>query len=196
MRKWIDGWHTSLKISASFLAMILIGFIFLILPISQAPGSEATLFDHFFHTVSLVTVTGLVIHPVVQTYSLFGQFVSLILMQVGGLGIMTIVASAVSFMGRKMSLKNKLVVQASINREDATDFRSFMRLILRYVLIFESLGFILLSFRFVPEFGWGRGLFTALYLAVSGFTNGGFDTLGAVSLAAYVHDPLVNVVIF
>ena len=195
LRKWIDGWHTSLKISASFLAMILIGFIFLILPISQAPGSEATVFDHFFHAVSLVTVTGLVIHPVAQTYSLFGQIISLILMQVGGLGIMTIVASAVSFMGRKMSLKNKLVVQASINREDATDFRSFMRLILRYVLIFESLGFILLSFRFVPEFGWGRGLFTALYLAVSGFTNGGFDTLGAVSLAAYVHDPLVNVVI-
>ncbi len=195
MRKWIDGWHTSLKISASFLAMIVVGFIFLILPISHASGSEATLFDHFFHTVSLVTVTGLIIHPVAHTYSLFGQIVSLILMQVGGLGIMTIVASAISFMGKKMSLRDKLVVQASINREDATDFRSFMRLILRYVLIFEGIGFVLLSFRFVPEFGWGRGLFTALYLAVSGFTNGGFDTLGAVSLAAYVHDPLVNVVI-
>ena len=195
MRKWIDGWHTSLKISASFLAMIVVGFIFLILPISQASGSEATLFDHFFHTVSLVTVTGLIIHPVAHTYSLFGQIVSLVLMQVGGLGIMTIVASAISFMGKKMSLRDKLVVQASINREDATDFRSFMRLILRYVLIFEGIGFVLLSFRFVPEFGWGRGLFTALYLAVSGFTNGGFDTLGAVSLSAYVHDPLVNSVI-
>ena len=195
MRKWIDGWHTSLKISASFLAMIVVGFIFLILPISHASGSEATLFDHFFHTVSLVTVTGLIIHPVAHTYSLFGQIVSLILMQVGGLGIMTIVASAISFMGKKMSLRDKLVVQASINREDATDFRSFMRLILRYVLIFEGIGFVLLSFRFVPEFGWGRGLFTALYLAVSGFTNGGFDTLGAVSLSAYVHDPLVNSVI-
>ena len=195
MRKWIDGWHTSLKISVSFLAMIVVGFIFLILPISHASGSEATLFDHFFHTVSLVTVTGLIIHPVAHTYSLFGQIVSLILMQVGGLGIMTIVASAISFMGKKMSLRDKLVVQASINREDATDFRSFMRLILRYVLIFEGIGFVLLSFRFVPEFGWGRGLFTALYLAVSGFTNGGFDTLGAVSLSAYVHDPLVNSVI-
>ena len=195
LRKWIDGWHTSLKISASFLAMIVVGFIFLILPISQASGSEATLFDHFFHTVSLVTVTGLIIHPVAHTYSLFGQIVSLVLMQVGGLGIMTIVASAISFMGKKMSLRDKLVVQASINREDATDFRSFMRLILRYVLIFEGIGFVLLSFRFVPEFGWGKGLFTALYLAVSGFTNGGFDTLGAVSLAAYVHDPLVNIVI-
>lgn len=163
----MDRWVAYIfKNQCYFLAMILIGFLFLILPISQAPGSEATVFDHFFHAVSLVTVTGLIIHPVVQTYSLFGQIVSLILMQVGGLGIMTIVASAVSFMGRKMSLKNKLVVQASINREDATDFRSFMRLILRYVLIFESLGFILLSFRFVPEFGWGRGLFTALYLAI------------------------------
>ena len=130
--------------------MIVVGFIFLILPISHASGSEATLFDHFFHTVSLVTVTGLIIHPVAHTYSLFGQIVSLILMQVGGLGIMTIVASAISFMGKKMSLRDKLVVQASINREDATDFRSFMRLILRYVLIFEGIGFVLLSFRFVP----------------------------------------------
>lgn len=195
MRKWIDGWHTSLKISVSFLAMILVGFVFLILPISQASGSEATLFDHFFHAVSLVTVTGLIIHPVAHTYSLFGQIVSLVLMQVGGLGIMTIVASAISFMGRKMNLRDKLLVQASINREDATDFRSFMRLILRYVLIFEGIGFVLLAFRFVPDFGWGKGLFTALYLAVSGFTNGGFDTLGAVSLAVYVHDPLVNSVI-
>lgn len=195
LRNWMDGWHTSLKISVSFLVMILIGFIFLILPFSQAPGSEATLFDHFFHAVSLVTVTGLVIHPVAHTYSLFGQIVSLILMQVGGLGLMTIVASAIAFMGKKMNLRDKMVVQASINREDATDFRSFMRLILRYVFVFEGIGFILLSFRFVPDFGWGKGLFTALYLAVSGFTNGGFDTLGAVSLTAYVHDPLVNIVI-
>lgn len=194
MRKWIDGWHTSLKISVSFLIMIFIGFIFLILPISQAPGAEATLFNHFFHAVSLVTVTGLVIHPIAHTYSLFGQIVSLILMQVGGLGLMTIVASIAIFIGKKMSLRDKLMVQASINREDLTDFRAFMRLIFKYVFIFEGIGFILLSFRFVPDYGWGRGLFTALYLSVSGFTNGGFDTLGAVSLAAYVHDPLVNLV--
>lgn len=194
LRNWIDGWHTSLKISVSFLLMIIIGFIFLILPVSQAPGSEATLFDHFFHAVSLVTVTGLVIHPIAHTYSLFGQIVSLVLMQIGGLGIMTIVASAIAFMGKKMNLRNRMLVQASINREDATDFRSFMRLIFRYVLVFESLGFILLSFRFVPQMGWEKGLFTALYMAVSAFTNGGFDTLGAVSLATYVHDPLVNIV--
>lgn len=107
MREWMDSWHTSLKISASFFMMIVIGFFFLILPISQAPGSEATSFDHFFHAVSLVTVTGLVIHPVAQTYSLFGQVVSLVLMQVGGLGLMTIIARPASVYGLMLPFKMK-----------------------------------------------------------------------------------------
>lgn len=195
MRKWFSKWNTSQKIVASFVLVIFIGFFLLALPISQAPGSEATYFDHFFHSVSLVTVTGLLIHPIAHTYSFFGQVITLILMQIGGLGLMTIVASIVTVFGRKMGLRDRMAVQEGINRQDATDLRSFLRSILRYVFIFEGIGFFLLSFRFVPEFGWGKGLFTALYLAVSGFTNAGFDILGSNSLTSYVHDPLVNIVI-
>ncbi|MDE1548506.1 TrkH family potassium uptake protein [Jeotgalibaca caeni] len=195
MWKWFNKWNPSQKIVASFAVVIVIGFVFLSLPISQAPGSEATYFDHFFHSVSLVSVTGLVIHPVSTTYSTFGQVVTLFLMQVGGLGLMTLVASIVTAFGRKMALRNRLAVLEGINRDDSTDFRTFLKNIIRYVVVIEGVGFFLLSFRFVPDYGWGKGLFTALYLSVSGFTNGGFDNLGTNSLTAYVHDPLVNMVL-
>lgn len=195
MWKWFNRWHTSQKITASFIFVILIGFVLLALPISQAPGSEATFFDHFFHSVSLVSVTGLVTTPIAYTYSLFGQIITLILMQIGGLGLMTIVATIATFFGRRMGLRDRLAVQEGINREDATDLKAFLINILRYVLTIEGIGFALLSFRFVPLYGWGKGLFTALYLSISSFTNGGFDNLGTDSLTAFVHDPLVNMVL-
>lgn len=195
MLKWFNRWHTSQKIAASFALVILIGFVFLSLPISQAAGSQASYFDHFFHSVSLVSVTGLLIHPISQTYSLFGQIITLILMQIGGLGLMTLVASIVSVFGKKMGLRDRLAVQEGLNREDATNLPSFLKSILRYVWRIELVGFILLSFRFVPDFGWGRGLFNALYIAISGFTNAGFVNWGDTSLADYVHDPLVNLVL-
>ena len=195
MRNWNPKWGISQKIVASFIVLIIIGSLLLSLPLSQLAGSNATFFDHFFHSASLVTVTGLVDTPLAYTYSFFGLVICLILMQIGGLGIMTIVASVVTAFGRRMSLTERLTVQESLNREDATDFKSFLLTILRYVLVIESLGFFFLSFRFVPEFGWGKGLFTSLFLSVSGFTNGGFDTLGDQSLIAYVHDPLVNLVL-
>lgn len=195
MRNWFSRWTISQKIVASFILLIVIGSVLLWLPISQAFGSQATYFDHFFHSASLVTVTGLVDTPIAQTYSFFGQIICLILMQIGGLGLMTIVASVVTAFGKRMSLSERLAVQEGLNREDATDFRSFLSTILRYVFVIEGIGFFVLSFRFIPEFGWVKGLFTALFLAISGFTNAGFDTLGSNSLAAYVHDPLVNLVI-
>src|SRR5699024_3713545 len=95
VRDWISRWGISQKIVASFIILIMIGTFLLSLPISQHLGSQATYFDHFFHAASLVTVTGLVDTPIAHTYSFFGQVICLILMQIGGLGIMTIVASVV-----------------------------------------------------------------------------------------------------
>ena len=195
MRDWISRWGISQKIVASFIVLIIIGTFLLSLPVSQHLGSQSTYFDHFFHAASLVTVTGLVDTPIAHTYSFFGQVICLILMQIGGLGIMTIVASVVTAFGRKMSLSERLAVQEGLNREDATDFRSFLITILKYVFVIEAVGFFILSFRFVADFGWAEGLFTALFLSISGFTNAGFDTLGSNSLVSYVHDPLVNLVI-
>ena len=189
------NWNNSKKIASSFVVVIFIGSLLLALPISQTATSQAGYLQHLFHAVSMVCVTGLVITPIVETYSLFGQIVSMCLMQIGGLGLMTLVASAVITFGKRMRLRERLAVQAGLNVEDASDLKSFFITIIKYTLVIQSIGFFFLSFRFVPEFGWGKGLFTSLFLAISGFNNAGFDNLGATSLVSYVHDPLVNFVI-
>ena len=94
-----------------------------------------------------MTVTGLVDTPIAQTYSFFGQIICLILMEIGGFGVMTIVASVVTAFGKRMSLSERLAVQEGLNREDTTDFRSFLSTILRYVFVIEGIGF--LSFLFI-----------------------------------------------
>lgn len=147
MRNWFLHWTISQKIVASFILLIVTDSVLLWLPISQAFGSQATYFDHFFHSASLVTVTGLVDTPIAQPYSFFGQIICLILMEIGGLGVMTIVASVVTAFGKRMSLSERLAVQEGLNREDTTDFRSFLSTILRYVFVIEGIGF--LSFLFI-----------------------------------------------
>lgn len=189
------NWNNSKKIASSFIVVILIGSILLSLPISQLATSEAGYFQHLFHAVSMVCVTGLVITPMYETYSVLGQTISMVLMQIGGLGLMTLVASALITFGKRMRLRERLAVQAGLNMEDATDLKSFFLTIIKYTFFIQMTGFSLLSFRFVPEFGWGKGLFTSLFLAISGFNNAGFDNVGASSLIPYVHDPLVNIVI-
>lgn len=195
MGKRFYGWNTSKKIVASFLVVIFVGSLLLALPISQADGTSTTYFEHLFHAVSLVSVTGFLLHPVNQTYSLFGQIISLFLMQVGGLGLITIVAGVMTSFGKRIPLRERLAVLEGINQEDTNDFRTYLLSIIKYVLVIEGAGFVCLAVRFVPDFGWGKGLFTALYLAVSSFTNAGFDNLGSTSLQGYVHDPFVNLVL-
>lgn len=195
MLKQFNKWNTSQKIVFSFAVVILIGFVLLALPISQQESSQARLFDHLFHAVSLVSVTGLVIYPISQTYTLFGQVITLILMQIGGLGLMTIVASIATVLGKRITLRDRLAIQEGINHEDATHLPTFLRSILQYAFWIEAVGFLLLSFFFVPELGWGEGLFTALYLVVSSFTNAGFINFGSNSLMAYASNPLIILVL-
>lgn len=183
------------KIVLSFASVIFIGSFFLSLPISQASTSQATYFDHLFTSASMVCVTGLYTQPVVQTYSLFGQIISLILMQLGGLGLITIVGAVVMGFGRKISIRDEITLQEALNREHLTDFRRFILSVFAYTLLIEAIGMVVLSFHFVPQLGLWKGLFTSLFLSVSAFNNAGFDNLGTVSLQPYVDTPLINTVI-
>ncbi len=192
MLKKFSSWSVSQKIATSFAFVIFTGSILLTLPISQLPTSEATYFDNLFTAISMVCVTGLFTESVHDSYTIFGQVVGIILMQIGGLGLMTLIASVITRLKGRMGLRNRLAVQEGINRGDARGFREYLSDILKYTAVFEGLGFILLSFRFVPEMGWPMGLFTSLFLSVSAFCNAGFDPMGNVSLVDYVHDPLVN----
>ena len=193
--KKFSSWSVSQKIATSFAFVIFTGSILLTLPISQLPTSNATYFDNLFTAISMVCVTGLFTESVHDSYTIFGQVVGMALMQIGGLGLMTLIASVITRLKGRIGLRNRLAVQEGINRGDARGFREYLSDILKYTAVIELTGFVLLSIRFVPEMGWPLGLFTSLFLAISAFSNAGFDPMGNVSLVDYVHDPLVNYVI-
>lgn len=184
----------STKIALSFLIIIFIGSLLLSMPVSNLSTSGVGYFEHLFTSVSMVCVTGLLTVPLVTTYSLVGKIICIILMQIGGLGLMTILAAFIVGVGKRMSFRDTIAVNESLNRHKVGDFRNYLTSIIKYTVIIEGTAFILLAFRFVPEFGVGEGTFHALFLAVSGFSNAGFDTMGGNSLQEYVHAPLVNIV--
>ncbi|MFL2134208.1 TrkH family potassium uptake protein [Desemzia sp. FAM 24101] len=185
----------ALKIAISFAIVIFAGSLLLTLPISNLETSQTTYFDNLFTAVSMVCVTGLFTLPVAASYTVFGQIVCIVLMQIGGLGLMTILATFILRIGRKISYSDTIAVKEALNRDELSNFNTYLASIIKYTMTIEGTGMLLLSFRFVPEFGWAKGLFVSLFLAVSGFCNAGFDNIGAISLQEYAHDSLVNLVI-
>lgn len=183
------------KIAFSFLIVIIVGSILLSLPISQISTSEATYFDHLFTAVSMVCVTGLYTQPVYLTYNLFGQTVCILLMKLGGLGLLTIVASIFLKFKQGIGLDESITLTEALNRVDLTNFQEFLFMIIRFTLILESLGAFFLTFVFVPIHGWGKGIFTSIFIAVSAFNNAGFDNFGTESLQQFATNPIITIVI-
>ncbi len=179
------------QIALSFASVILTGAFLLNLPISNRIEG-ATFIDHLFTSTSAVCVTGLSTIVVAEQYTTFGHWVIIALMQVGGLGLMTLIAVFVIFLSGKLSISNRLALNEAVNFFNLNDFHHFIKNILKYTIIFESIGFLLYTTRFVPQFGWSSGLFISLFTAVSAFVNAGLDIIGPVSLQAYAHDPIVN----
>ena len=180
------------EIALSFALVIFTGSLLLTLPISQATTSNATYFDNLFTSVSMVCVTGLFIEPVYKSYTTFGQIICIILMQIGGLGLMTLIASLFMGIGKNMRFADKQAVKEALNKADMRELKPFLINIVKYTLIIEGIGFLLLTTVFVPQFGVTRGLFNSLFVTVSAFCNAGFDNFGAISLQSYVHNPIIN----
>lgn len=193
-RRFSD-WPIPIKIIISFAAVMLLGSVVLAMPFSQLESSQATYFDHLFSAVSMVAVTGLFTEPLAYTYNVFGQFVALFLIKLGGLGLITIVSAIILQFGRRVSIKEEVTLKQALNRSDMTGFRGFLISVVKYTTIVELTGALLLSLHFIPLLGWRRGGFTSLFLAVSAFNNAGFDNLGTESLQPFVEVPLVNIVI-
>ena len=183
------------RIAASFAIVILVGSLLLNLPISQLETSQATYFDHLFTTVSMVCVTGLFTQPVATTYNTFGQMICMLLMQIGGLGLMSMIAFFFFDSGKKLSLTDRLALQDSLNRDDTKDFKDYLRTIFKYTFMIEGIAAILFMIRFIPMLGVGKGIFTSIFFAISAFCNAGFDNLGDNSLINYATDPLLMFVI-
>ena len=195
LERVFGGLSPARRIFLSFAGVIFIGSLLLSLPFVQASGSQATYFDHLFTTVSMVCVTGLFTQPVATTYNVWGQLICMLLIQIGGLGLMTFIGVFYIQGKQKLSLRSRETIQESFSYGETRSLKAFMRSIFLTTFLVEGLGAFLLSFRFVPEFGWGRGIFTSIFLAISAFCNAGFDNFGSSSLVNFQTDPLINLVI-
>ena len=177
-----------------FAGIILLGSLLLSLPVASASGRGVRWFDALFTAVSAVCVTGLVVVDTGTAYSVFGHVVLLVLIQLGGLGFMTFATLLFRLMGREASLRERMILRESMNSEEGGVVRLVQWVALSAFTV-ELLGAALLSIRFVPMYGAGKGAFYALFHSVSAFCNAGFDLFGGGrSLTGFVDDGLINAV--
>lgn len=187
-------------IALGFLLMILCGAVLLWLPVSSAEHVHTPFADCLFTATSASCVTGLVVADTGTHWSMFGQIVLLVLIQIGGLGFMSVSAFFLMMLRRRIGLRFRVILVDSINYSQIGDALPFLRRILLGTLGFEGIGALLLAIRFVPMFGPGRGIYFSIFHAITAFCNAGFDLFGSVSgpyssLVMFSGDWLVNLVI-
>ncbi len=184
---------TSHIIMLSFLSAILLGSLLLALPISSASGKAVPYIDALFTAGSATCVTGLVTVPTFSTWSIFGQIVILLLIQVGGLGIITVMASFMVFMHRKMGLSDRVLLQDAFNLNTLAGLGAFVKKVLLGTLLVEGVGAMFYLPVFIKDFGL-RGIWISVFNSVSAFCNAGFDIIAEDSLCRYATHPLINFV--
>jgi len=187
-------------IVTGFLGTILIGTILLILPFATKSGSSVGFLNALFTSTSAVCVTGLVVKDTATTWNVFGQTVILILIQIGGLGIMTAAALFSLILRRKMGLKERLTLQESINDFNLQGVVKLFKYIIIATFSIEFVGAIILSFGFIPIFGVKSGIAKSVFHSISAFCNAGFDILGTTaqpyqSLTNLNNNPLIIITI-
>ncbi len=187
-------------IALGFAVIILTGTLLLMLPISQKPNAAGGFLDCLFTATSATCVTGLVIADTFANWTLFGQIVILIMIQIGGIGFMSVAAMFSMLLRRKIGLAERNLLRESANAGQLGGIVKLTRKILLGTVIFEGVGAVLLSIRFIPKLGFGNGVYYAVFHSISAFCNAGFDLFGGVSgkyssLTAFRGDVLVNITI-
>lgn len=175
-----------------FLSTTLIGSVLLYLPwTGQKPIS---FLDAMYVATSAFTVTGLSTVDVTKQFNILGDIVIMLLIQIGGMGIVAVSMLALKFTQKSLSVRENILFQLELNTEDARNYTFFMKYILLFNIILESLGTLFLSFVFVPQYGWDRGIFISLFTSISSLNNAGFS-LFSDNLASYATNPIVNITV-
>ncbi len=192
-------WTPNRILVMGFALFTLIGAILLWIPLAHESNQQVTFLDALFTATSAFSVTGLVVVDTATTYNLFGELVILGLIQVGGIGFVT---SAVFFsilIGKRIGIKERLILGEQLNQSSLQGLIRLLMMVIYTTLIIEALGFILLSFRFVPDWGWLKGMYYALFHSVSAFNSAGFELFGMIdpfsSLSIYRDDVIVNMTV-
>lgn len=186
-------------VAVSFGMIILMGTLLLMLPFASRDGQSAGLINALFTSTSATCVTGLVLVDTWTHWTAFGQLIILAMIQMGGLGFMTVITLVSLSLNRKIGLSQRLMMASSLNMSNMDGVVRVVRHALFGTCLFEGAGAILLSVRFIPEFGVWKGLWFSLFHAISAFCNAGFDLMGTKrpfsSLTSYVHDPYVLLIV-
>lgn len=179
-------------LAAIYAVFIALGAVVLRLPVSN--DGSVGFWDALFTAASAVTVTGLIVVDTGSAFTLFGQIVIALLIQLGGLGLMTFAALLLSMLGLSFGMPQRMVLRDELGQSSLKDLGALVRIVAVIALVCEGLGTLVLMTVFVPEFGWSAGTWQAMFHAVSAFNNAGFS-LFADSLSGYVADPAVNLTI-
>lgn len=198
-KKWHSKLTATRTIAVGFLGIILAGTVLLMLPIASADGKPAGFLTALFTATSATCVTGLVVVDTYSGWSVFGKAVLLGLIQIGGLGFMTIGVFVAVLMKKNIGLKERGILQESMNTLQIGGIVRLVRKITIGTLVIEGTGAVLLAIRFVPQMGWVEGICNGIFHSISAFCNAGFDLMGKTeeysSLVSYSGDFLVNITV-
>ncbi len=182
-----------------FAAIILVGATLLSLPMASASGKPLRFLDALFTATSATCVTGLVVVDTGTFFTKFGQIVIILLIQIGGLGFMTMATLFAFALKKRISLKERLILQEAMNQGSMEGIVRLIRKVIRYSLTIELVAAIIFSIRWSFDLGPAKGIYFGFWHAISFFNNAGFDLFGSIngpftSLTSYVNDPVVNIV--
>ena len=182
-------------IAFGFAVVILSGTFMLMLPIASKDGAWTSFIDALFTSTSATCVTGLIIADTFTKWTLFGQLILLILIQIGGLGVITITGLLYIMTRRKFSINMRGLIQDTVFSEGLGDTSQQIKSILRRAFLIEGVGAVVLMTQFIPEFGFARGFYYGIFHAISTFCNAGFDLMGIIgqysSMTSMVYNPVV-----
>lgn len=186
-------------IALGFAAIIITGALLLMLPISNRGGTSIAFIDALFTAASATCVTGLVVFDTWSQFTFFGQMVILILIQIGGLGFMTIAILFSMVLGKRIGLRERSYAMEAVSSMQISGVVRLVKHILVGTLFFELIGATILSFKFYPIFGLGKGIWFGIFHSISAFCNAGFDLMGTIepysSLTHFSSDIIINIVI-
>ena len=188
----IKQMNPSLILVLGFASLITVGGILLSLPAAAENGEGIPFLDALFTAASATCVTGLVVMDTADTFSLFGELVILTLIQIGGLGFMTFATLLFTLLGKRISLKEKLLLKEAYNADTTAGMKKLVKRIFLFTVITESVGAMILSLRFMADMPGSQAIYYGFFHSISNFNNAGFDLMGGFkSLTGYVDDPFV-----
>jgi len=193
MKRILRSFSSTHIILSGFFLLIILGSFLLYLPISSSTGESVAYVDALFTATSATCVTGLVTLPTVTAWSSFGQFVILLLIQIGGLGVITVCAGIMLILSKRIGIGNRILIQDSFNLNSMSGIIKFIKKVFIGTFIVEIIGALAYMVVFVPEFGL-RGIWISIFTSVSAFCNAGIDIISENSLCNYAVNPIINIV--